>query len=206
MRTPVVRDLFLKFMGLTFIAWLLAGVWQLLPVTVSIWDALKTAQSPGMTGTGLQGREIAALATGAVLPWIIYGPLIWLFLFRTDAVARTFWPKDRTVGVAPLAGDGQLTVGFVVLLFGLYLLIPGLAELLAGIGPVLRSQDLASRAFTMGGRWSFLLPPLSKVIVGAACIRWPHQIESFIVRGWHPKPALALDNDEGADPDETATS
>jgi|GEM_PF-5985840 len=206
MRTPVVRDLFLKFMGLTFIAWLLAGVWQLLPVTVAIWDAVKDMQSSGATGTASQGREIAFLTMGAVLPWIIYGPLIWLFLFRTDAVARTLWPKDRTVGVAPLAGDGQLTVGFVVLLFGLYLLIPGLAELLAGIGPVLGSQDLASSAFTMGGRWSFLLPPLSKVIVGAACVRWPHRIESFIVRGWQPKPALALDNDEGADPDETATS
>ena len=206
MRTPVVRDLFLKFMGLTFIAWLLAGVWQLLPVTVSIWDAVKTMQSTGATGTGFQGREIAILAMGAGLPWIIYGPLIWLFLFRTDAVARKLWPKDRTVGVAPLAGDGQLTVGVVVLLFGLYLLIPGLAELLAATGIVLESQDLASRAFTMG--WTTFFPALSKVIVGAACIRWPHRIETFIVQSWQPKPALALalDNDDLDDPEVNATS
>ena len=194
MRTPVIRDLFLKFMGLTFISGLIAG---------AVESALSISGFVVMGGDA-DARMIAVVGFLMGLPLAVYGALIWLFLFRTDAVARKLWPTDRTVGVAPLAGDGQLTVGFVVLLFGLYLLIPGLAELFAAIGNILDSQDLASRAFIMD--WTTYFSPLSKVIVGAACIRWPHRIESFIVRGWHPKPALALDNDEGADPDETATS
>ncbi|MCC7020271.1 MAG: hypothetical protein IT332_10975 [Ardenticatenales bacterium] len=198
MRTPVIRDLFLKFMGLTFISGLIAG---------AVESALSISGFVVMGGDA-DARMIAVVGFLMGLPLAVYGALIWLFLFRTDAVARTFWPKDRTIGVAPLAGDGELTVGVVVLLVGLYLLIPGLAELLAATGIVLESQDLASSAFTMDRNWTTFLPALSKVIVGAACIRWPHQIESFIVRGWHPKPALdlALSDDAVADPDKTATS
>lgn len=205
MPTPVVRDLFLKFMGLTFVSWLIAGVWVLPTSIVSIWQTSLNVPPTGVPESGARYLPTAMVTATILVPWIIYGLLIWLFLFRTDAVARKLWPKDREVGAAPLSGDNNLTVGVIVLLFGLYLLIPGMAELLAALGIVLEAQDLGTSAFTM--HWAQFIHPLSKVIVGAACVRWTHQIESLIVRGWQPKPALARTADDESDnPEAHATS
>lgn len=193
MRTPVVRDLFLKFMGLTFISGLITTTWQ---------SALSVT-SMGMMGSAVPSLVIAFSGLLIIAEGVIFGLLAWLFLFRTDAVARALWPKARSVGNQPLPGEGALTVGFVVLLFGLWLLIPGLAALLAAATSVYVAQDVTE--WSMGTLHSFarnwipVLQPLSSVLIGAICVRWPRRIESLIVRSWEMKPVFHIDIDDGDD-------
>lgn len=185
MRTPVVRDLFLKFMGLTFISYLVFDVWN---------AATFFGQLDGVTVAD-SGYIKAVAVLMVCLAVIVYGSLVWLFLFRTDGVARKLWPQGGTVGVVPLAGDGALTLGFVILLFGLKELIPGLAELVSQIGYATMSSLTPADGFTHF--WVPFLRPLSAVLVGAICVRWPRRIESLIVRSWETKPIFHIDIDDG---------
>lgn len=194
MRTPVVRDLFLKFMGLTFISGLIGSTWQ----------AAMSVTSMGMMGSGVPALVITFSGLLIVAQVSIFGLLAWLFLFRTDAVARAFWPRERSVGNQVLPGDGALTVGFVVLLFGLWLLIPGIASLLPAGATVWFDREPGSmsdwQSFTR--TWGRFIGPVSKVLVGAVCVRWPRRIESLIVRSWETKPIFHIDIDDSGDDDE----
>ncbi|MEO8083068.1 MAG: hypothetical protein ABI780_04545 [Ardenticatenales bacterium] len=180
-----MRDLFLKFMGLTFISYLVFDVWN-------------AATFFGQLGGATAANSVYVKAvTGLMvcLTLTVYGSLVWLFLFRTDSVARKLWPRSGTVGVVPIAGDSALTLGFVILLFGLHEIIPGLADLLSQIGYVTLSSLTPDDGFTQF--WVPLLRPLSAVLIGAVCIRWPHRIESLIVRGWETRSIFHIDVDDG---------